>query len=109
LISSVLVLTHGRRKTSPSAFVESVASLNGELSERNGFNCTQNRTPCLNRKVGVVTMQGDATRNGDPVPLFANLVVTTNAKRADSRAQDRVKVLRGGHLEVTRFPAALRG
>jgi hypothetical protein len=109
LISSVLVLTEGRRDTRPSALAERVGSLNGEISERNGFNCTQRRTPCTTRKVGVLQIRDDAIQNGNPQPLFVNLVTYANAKRADSRAHDRVKVLNGGRLEVTRFPASLRG
>jgi hypothetical protein len=109
LVSSVLVLTEGRRDTNPSALAERVGSSNGEISERNGFNCTQRRTPCTTRKVGVLSIRDDAIRNGDPRPLFVNLVTYANAKRADSRAQDRVKVLGGGRLEVTRYPKALRG
>ena len=109
LISSVLVLTEGKRDTSPSSLAERVGSSNGEISERNGFNCTQRRTPCTTRKVGVLAIRDDAVQNGNPKPLFVNLVTYANAKRADSRAHDKVKVLNGGRLEVTRYPAGLRG
>jgi hypothetical protein len=109
LISSVLVLTEGKRDRSPGAFAQAVASENGDITERNGFNCTQKRTPCTTRKVGVLSIREDAVQDGSPRPLYVNLATYANAKRADSRANDKVKVLEGGRLEVTRYPAALRG
>jgi hypothetical protein len=48
-------------------------------------------------------------RNGHRVPLYVNLIVDTKGKRTDSGFTGRVRVLGGGGLSVTRYPASIRG
>jgi hypothetical protein len=75
---------------------------NPEISELNGFNCTQGRSahhnPCLRPKVGVVRISADV---GD---LWINMSLNAQAKPNDSnqnswRRGDRVKV-RSGYMRV---------
>jgi hypothetical protein len=79
--------------------------VNGQISEANGFNCTQgdsaHEDPCTARKVGVLEITRDA-----PKTLYVNLV-SGAAAQADfndrHRSGDRAKVA-GGFLRVYRFP-----
>ena len=83
----------------------------GELTEANGFNCTQRRPRCLTRKVGVITMSEDAEdASGLPIPLYVNLVVDTANPGSTDRPSDVVWIdPLGGGLQVTRYPASLKG
>lgn len=108
-ISSRLMLTEGPKRIRRSPFTKRVSSLRGELTEANGFNCTQLQSPCHTSKVGVLTMRESARRRGHPVPLYVNLVVDAKAKRATAGSDVHAKVRRGGGLSVTRYPASLRG
>jgi hypothetical protein len=103
-VNSRLLLTDGRRRTERDELVRRVASLKGEISEGNGFNCTQAEAPCLTKKVGVLRIKRDVGRRG---PLYVNLIVINQAKRA-AAAGGRAKVGRGGALKVVRYPASMR-
>jgi hypothetical protein len=73
------------------------AAPNPEISELNGFNCTQgpsaHRTPCMRPKVGVVRIVRDVDE------LFINMSINAKAKTNESndhtwRRDDRGKVVR---------------
>lgn len=107
--SARLILAEGPREARQGQFVKKIAHLNGEISESNGFNCTQARGTCLTRKVGVLEMRRDAVRaNGRAVPLYVNLVTVFGPKVLKARAGDRVK-LRRSRIRVVRFPPSVNG
>lgn len=103
-IGARVILAVGRGATSQGRQAKNVAELNGEISENNGFNCTQLEGSCVTRKVGVLEIKQDA--HG---PLFVNLVAITGPKGATAGSGDRVKVTRAGFLRVQRYPPELNG
>lgn len=107
--SARLILADSPRATRQSALVKHVALLQGEISENNGSNCTQDEGICTGRKVGVLEIRRDAvSAGGRPVALYVNLVTVLGPKVLKARPGDRV-ILRGGGIAVTRFPPRLRG
>jgi hypothetical protein len=109
VLSSQLILTD-RRGATRRGRAAKLASLRGEISESNGFNCTLNLGVCTIHKVGVVTMLRDARRDsGRPRPLFVSLVTRAGPKRRDARPGDRAIVRRGGWLRLTRYAHRFRG
>jgi hypothetical protein len=104
LTSVEVILAARPEATGSSDAVKRVAALDGEISEQNGFNCTQNRPSCTFRKVGVMQMEQAADRL-----LFVNLVASFGPKRAKAEFGDRVMVTGRGGLGVVRFPAPLQG
>jgi hypothetical protein len=90
----------GKRHTDPP----------GELTESNGFNCTQRNPECTTNKVGVITITRDAQNGkGDPIPLYANYVFKTAKPGASAPVGDRVLIGPGGGLAITRYPASMTG
>lgn len=109
LVQSRLIITSRPDEPIVTHLAKQVTSLDGELSEANGFNCTHATTPCRTQKVGVGSLIADAVhQSGEPAPMYVNLVVGTMAKRAKANPGDTVDVLRGS-LSVTRYPASRRG
>jgi hypothetical protein len=106
-----LVLARDGRSIKPDRKVRRISTRSGELSERNGYNCTQIRPTCVSRKVGVIRMTDDAVDpEGRSIPLYVNLVMVNGAKRERGpRRGDRIRVGRAGGLKVTRYPAELAG
>jgi hypothetical protein len=101
-----LVLSEGPLSASREGWPERVGDVvNGQISEANGFNCTQGNSahedPCKARKVGVLEITRDA-----PKTLYVNLVAGMAAQadfKNDHRNGDRAKVA-SGFLRVYRFP-----
>jgi hypothetical protein len=109
-VSSQLILARRPRATKPSPKLKRIASFDGEIDELNASNCTMVQTPCPYTKVGVLWMKRDArTRSGRPIPLYVNLYVIANPKRARRGAGDRLPILTRPKLEVKRYRPALRG
>ena len=109
LVQSKLIVTSRPDETKVTHLAKEVTDLDGELTEANGFNCTQARTPCRTVKVGVGSLRADARdRSGTPIPLYVNLVTDTSAKRTTPTPGDAAKIL-NGTLRVTRYPASRRG
>jgi hypothetical protein len=98
-VGARLILAKGRTATGQGRVVKEIAELNGEIAENNGFNCTQAESPCLTRKVGVLSMKRDA-----PGPLYVNLVAITGPKNVNAGPGDRVRVGKAGGLRVVRYP-----
>jgi hypothetical protein len=98
-VGARLILAKGRADTDQDDVVKEIAELNGEIAENNGFNCTHVESPCVTRKVGVLTMKRDA-----PDPLYVNLVVITGPKNVNAGPSDRVRVGKAGGLRVVRYP-----
>ena len=111
LIRSRLILALDPTSTAPGHDVKQLTDPKGEISEANGYNCTQRKPSCVTRKVGVISMRKDAEdASGDPIPLYANLVVDTAKPGGTAAAGDTVQIdPTGGALNVTRYPASLKG
>lgn len=109
-VTTHLILAARRNSTKRSHRVAEMASLRGEIAEGNGSNCTTVQTPCPYTMVGVVRMLRTPTdRSGNPIPLYANLYVVSNPKRATRRPGDRLKVLPHPRMKVARYAPSLRG
>jgi hypothetical protein len=84
-----------------------VSSLNGQLTEGNGFNCTHGRsayrTPCTSRKAGMIEIRRPPRRGGRQVPMFVNLVCHTRPKLAAPQSGDHLNVLAHGSLTVSKY------
>jgi hypothetical protein len=110
LIRSRLIVASTPTGTTSGRRVKDLTDPNGEIAEANGFNCTQRNPICLTNKVGVITMRKDAEDDaGDPIPLYANLVFNTAKPGTTAPAGDTVQVLPTGGVNVTVFPADLKG
>jgi hypothetical protein len=82
----------------------------GQIAEANGSNCTKVQTPCPYTKVGVLRMRRDArSRSGHRIPLYVNLYVVSNPKRARGRPGHRMAVLAHPKLKVARYKPSLLG
>jgi hypothetical protein len=109
-VSSQLILARSPRATKPSPRVRRIASFDGEIDETNGSNCIRIQTPCPYTKVGVLRMTRNArSRSGRRIPLYVNLYVISNPKRARMQPGDRLAILSHPKLEVARYRPSLRG
>jgi hypothetical protein len=105
-----LILAPDPIATAPGKDVKELTEPKGEISEANGFNCTQRNPICPTSKVGVITMRRDAEDDaGNPIPLYANLVFQTAKPGATAPAGDVVQVLPQGGVNVSVYPAELKG
>jgi hypothetical protein len=106
-VDTRIILTGGRAANHTNRVTRRVSTLNGQLTEGNGFNCTHGhsayRTPCKSLKAGLVEIRRDPMRHGHPVPVFVNLVCHTRPKLAAPRPGDHVNVLSHGHLQVNKY------
>src|SRR5204863_43120 len=82
-------LTGRRAANHTNRLSRRVSTLNGQLTEGNGFNCTHGhsayRSPCKSLKAGLLEIRRDPKKHGHPVPLFVNLVCHTRPKLAAPR------------------------
>jgi hypothetical protein len=110
-VTTHLILAAGPRATKPSRRVAKMSSsLQGQIAEANGYNCTKVQTPCPYTKVGVLRMRRDArNRRGHRIPLYVNLFVVSNPKRAQRRPGDRLAILPHPKLKVARYRPSLLG
>ena len=85
--SARLILADSPRATRQSALVKHRALLQGEISENNGSNCTQDERHLHRRaRSGVLEMRRDAVAaGGRPVPLYVNLVTVLGPKVLKAR------------------------
>ena len=64
-----MILAPDPAATAPGKEVKELTEPKGEISEANGFNCTQRSLICVPNKVGVITMRRDAEDEaGNPIP-----------------------------------------
>jgi hypothetical protein len=109
-VTTHLILARTRHATTTGRRVARMASLHGEIAETNGSNCTRRQTPCPYTKVGVLRMLHDArSRRGHPIPLFVNLYVVSNPKRARSHAHTSLRILPHAKMRIARYRPALLG
>ncbi|MDQ2675770.1 MAG: hypothetical protein M3Y34_03095 [Actinomycetota bacterium] len=100
-----LILADRRTAVRPGPIARRVVKGGAEMSETNGYNCGKPRSPCRTLKVGVARLAEDARdRQGDPVPLFVNLIMASEAKHdAGFNPNHRARILDRGRLKVLRF------
>lgn len=109
-VGSRIVVATRPTATETSGKVRKWLAFGPNMTERNGFNCTQGpsafRTPCAGRKAGLARVANDVLRrNGRDRPLYVNLVARTFPKLTAARSGDAARILRGGWLRVTRYSA----
>jgi hypothetical protein len=97
-----VILAEKRLGTHPGAIARHVGG-DGEITEGNGYNCTQNKPTCITRKAGVLRITKDARSGGKLRNLYVNVVVIVGPKRKRAKPGDRDRVLERGDLEVTRY------
>jgi hypothetical protein len=103
-ISSRLILADSPLATNTGPMSAEVGMENGEITEGNGFNCTQRTTPCVTLKSGVLEIERDA-----PGPLYVNLVLSISRVGGRSPGDNLVTIREGGGLNVVRYPAEHKG
>jgi len=103
LLGTQIVLTEGRAQRHPGDAVRRVASLDGEITEISGTNCTPKQSPCPIVRTGIVRMREDARAGGEEIPLYVNVIARSKAKRADAGQGDVVKLMDNGGLKVRRY------
>jgi hypothetical protein len=110
-VTTHLILARSPRATETSPLVANMSSsFHGQIAEANGSNCTKVQTPCPYTKVGVLRMRRDArSRAGHRIPLYVNVYVVSNPKRARRRPGDRLAVLAHPKLKVARYKPSLLG
>jgi len=109
-ITSRLVLARSPHSTRPARLTKRITGSHGEMAEANGFNCTRPHSPCPTRKVGVIRISQDAvTLEGEPVPLYVNLVATAASRPPGNLERNVVRINDTGRLKVVRYPAGMRG
>lgn len=100
-----LVLSESPDSASRDGWPERAGDLNGQISETNGFNCTQgksaHRNPCTAPKLGVLEITRDS-----PKTLYVNLVAGLAAQddfNDRHRNSDDARVTKQGYLRVYRY------
>jgi hypothetical protein len=103
-IGTRIVLADGPLDKLPSLEGIQVEGETGQITENNGFNCTQRTTPCATTKVGVMEVKDEADG-----PLYVNLVLSIGRVGGRSPGDNLVTVQEGGGLQVVRYPAEHKG
>jgi hypothetical protein len=103
-ISSRIVLADNPLDRDPGVTSADASSEEGEITESNGFNCTQRTTPCTTIKSGVLEIEEDVSD-----ALYVNLTLSVGRVGGRAPGDNLVTIQEGGSLEVVRFPAAQKG
>ena len=108
-VGTRVILATSPTETRTDGFVANVMSSGGEITEMNGFNCTQGaseyRHPCPTDKAATAVVKRKMPqKNGEPKPVFVNVVVAGLAKLATAGPNDRMKV-RDGVIRTERYRA----
>jgi hypothetical protein len=98
-IGTRLILATRPAAVRATPFVNKIATLDGTMTEQNGFNCTKGpsefSSPCTTRKSGLTQLVRQPVRHpGGPVPLYVNLVVAAYPKLTRAGRHDAVRVKR---------------
>jgi hypothetical protein len=102
-ISARIVLTDAPLSTIPLLGDGENAMELGEITENNGFNCTQRTTPCETIKAGVLRVEEVPGE-----PLYVNLVLSVGRVGGRAPGDNFVTVQEGGYLRVVHYPAEHR-
>jgi len=89
--------------------VAKVFSSGGEITEQNGFNCTQGgstyQNPCNTPKAATAYVKRKMPqKNGEPKPVFVNIVMAGLPKLATAQPNDKMSV-RDGVIRTERYRA----
>jgi hypothetical protein len=106
-IGTRMIVASGPSDTKTRGFVANVVSNGGEITEQNGFNCTRGQSvyenPCTSEKAATVSIRKKMPlRNGEPKPVFVNVVVAGAPKLVQADPGDRMEV-EGGVIRVERY------
>ena len=90
-----------------NGFIPRTISSGGEVTEQNGFNCTHGgstyQDPCNSPKAATaVVKRRMPMKNGEPKPVFVNIVMAGLPKLASAHPNDKMKV-RDGTIRVERY------
>ena len=100
-IGTRVIIATSPTETRTNGFVADVISSGGEITEQNGFNCTQGaseyKDPCNSPKAATAYVKRKMPeKNGEPKPVFVNIVMAGLPKlTTSSRPNDRMKVMDG--------------
>jgi hypothetical protein len=102
-IGSQLILADSPTSTVP-AKIARTSGLQGELTESNGFNCTQRasgfKRPCFVEKAGAIKINNN---QAGEVHVYLNLVGRSKPLLKNARRKDKVKLRLEGGLRALRF------
>jgi hypothetical protein len=102
-IGTILILADGPTSTAPTKAART-SGLQGEVTESNGFNCTQRpsgfRRPCFVEKAGAIKVHNQ--QDGE-VRVYLNLVGRSKPLLKNARRKDKVKLRLEGGLRAVRF------
>ena len=110
-IGTRMIIATSPTATRTKGFVGKVISSGGEITEQNGFNCTQGgstyQDPCNSPKAATAYVKRRMPENGgEPKPVFVNLVMTGLPKLTTGGANDKMTVQDGViRAERYRLPA----
>ena len=110
LVSARFIVAEAPTSVESSGVAKSSSALRGEITESNGFNCTQGAsgyaTPCTTEKSGALQITRDAVdASGAPVSLYINLVASAKLIYPQQRLKrfHKVAVSPTGGMRVLRF------
>jgi hypothetical protein len=103
-----LILAESPDAVVPGEFSRRVGRHAGQITERNGFNCTLGpsgyESPCLSRKAGLLEVAHNSVDQlGRPVTLYLNLVMAAAPKLARARGRHNARPLPEGFIEARRY------
>jgi hypothetical protein len=96
-IGTRMIIATSPNETRTNGFVSKVFSSGGEVTEQNGFNCTQGgstyQNPCNSPKAATAYVKRKMPqRNGEPKPVFVNIVMAGLPKLATAHPNDKMSV-----------------
>jgi hypothetical protein len=99
-LTTRLFVAEREAQVEPGGSAQTLISWNGHLSKPNGSNCLPEEGRQTFLKFGVARVLKSTTK-----PLYVNLVAVSGDPTGQARSGDRLPLLSGGYLEVTRYPA----
>ena len=104
-IGSQIIVADSPRGEHPGPIARRATTYRGEVTETNGFNCTQSGTdfsdPCRSPKTGIAAIRwAPVDKRGRPVPLYVNLISRAFPKRVGAMPDDVAKVKKQGYLRI---------
>jgi hypothetical protein len=106
-IGTRMIIATSPTETRTDGFVSGVISSGGEITEQNGFNCTQggsaHQNPCNAPKAATAVVKRKMPeRGGEPKPVFVNIVMTGLPKLTTGHPNDKMSVL-DGEIRTERY------
>jgi hypothetical protein len=96
-IGTRMIVATSPTETRTNGFVAKVFSSGGEITEQNGFNCTHGgstyQNPCNSPKAATAYVKRKMPqKNGQPKPVFVNIVMAGLPKLATAQPNDKMSV-----------------